>query len=163
MPAKRKLLAFGVFSLICIALSVTYNYTPVIYPQKKYNNLGNYTQLSTLQSDHANKRLIFIGDVHGMLYELDELLNTIKYNKEKDHLIFVGDLVAKGPHSLEVVRHIYELGASCVRGNHDDKVLKWKRYLTLLEEDGIDLSEHIQRGWMPKGLIPKSEHEALAR
>jgi len=162
-PTKRILVAFALISLILIALTATYNYKPVINSREEYSALGNYTQISTLQPEHDNKRLIFIGDVHGMLYELEELLNKLKYNKESDHLIFVGDLVAKGSHSLEVVRHVHDLGASCVRGNHDDKVLKWKRYFRLLEEDGLDLNEHIQRGWLPKDLEVNSEHETLAR
>ncbi|CAG8517795.1 4365_t:CDS:2 [Paraglomus brasilianum] len=161
-PTKRIILTFALISLIVIALTATYNYKPVIN-SREYNALGNYTQISVLQPEHHNKRLIFIGDVHGMLHELEELLNKLKYNKERDHLIFVGDLVTKGPHSLEVARHVHDLGASCVRGNHDDKVLKWKQYLRLLEEDGLDLSEHIQRGWLPKDLVANSEHEMLAR
>ncbi|CAG8558771.1 4985_t:CDS:2 [Paraglomus occultum] len=162
-PTKRVFIAFALISLILIALIATYNYKPVISPHEDYNALGNYVQISFLQPEYYNKRLIFIGDVHGMLHELEELLNKLKYNKENDHLIFVGDLVAKGPHSLEVVRYVYDLGASCVRGNHDDKVLKWKHYLRLLEEDGLDLSEHIQRGWLPKDIVAGSEHEKLAR
>ncbi|CAM9396917.1 unnamed protein product, partial [Heterosigma akashiwo] len=38
-------------------------------------------------------------------------------------LIFVGDLVNKGPKSAECVKFARESGALCVRGNHDDACL----------------------------------------
>ena len=47
-------------------------------------------------------RLIVIGDVHGCAVELAELLVKIKYSQGRDQLVFVGDLVNKGPHSPQV-------------------------------------------------------------
>src|ERR1044072_2596026 len=87
---------------------------------------ANNTLLSKLDISLSQKNLIFIGDVHGTFDELLELINKLNYDPLNDHLIFVGDLVAKGPKSIEVVKLIRSLGASCVRGNHDDKVLRWK-------------------------------------
>src|SRR5687767_12451798 len=66
----------------------------------------NSTLLNKLEISLSQKNLIFIGDVHGALEELLELINKINYDPLKDHLIFVGDLVAKGPKSIEVVRLI---------------------------------------------------------
>ena len=47
-------------------------------------------------------RLIIIGDVHGCAVELAKLLRGVKYDRGRDKLVFVGDLVNKGPHSLQV-------------------------------------------------------------
>ena len=47
-------------------------------------------------------RLIVIGDVHGCLDELHELLDRVEYSQGNDTLIFAGDLVDKGPFSAEV-------------------------------------------------------------
>lgn len=70
------------------------------------------------------RRLVFIGDVHGHLTPLKALLRKVEFDHRKgDHLIFVGDIVAKGPDSAGVVRLAMKLGASAVRGNHEDKVL----------------------------------------
>ncbi|KAI5777657.1 Metallo-dependent phosphatase-like protein [Geopyxis carbonaria] len=69
------------------------------------------------------RRLVFVGDVHGMYSELMELLETIQYTDATDHLVFTGDLVAKGPDSLQVVEFARTAGASCVRGNQDDRIL----------------------------------------
>ncbi|KAM3448890.1 hypothetical protein NHJ6243_010054 [Beauveria neobassiana] len=70
------------------------------------------------------KRLIFVGDVHGMREALDRLLDEVKFDREMgDHLVFVGDLVNKGNDNPGVIDLAMQLGASAVRGNHDNAVL----------------------------------------
>eukprot|EP00607_Mallomonas_marina_P004562 CAMPEP_0182426728 /NCGR_PEP_ID=MMETSP1167-20130531/13252_1 /TAXON_ID=2988 /ORGANISM="Mallomonas Sp, Strain CCMP3275" /LENGTH=159 /DNA_ID=CAMNT_0024608387 /DNA_START=222 /DNA_END=698 /DNA_ORIENTATION=- len=70
-------------------------------------------------------KVLIIGDIHGCYDELKELLE--KYHDENTSLIFVGDLVNKGPKSVEVVQYVRNEvennGALCVRGNHDDSAL----------------------------------------
>lgn len=68
------------------------------------------------------RRLVFIGDVHGCYDELEELIENIGLTAT-DHVIFIGDMIAKGPKSGEVVDLARRLGASCVRGNHEDRTL----------------------------------------
>lgn len=71
----------------------------------------------------GDSRLIVIGDVHGCLTELKLLLTQSDYRSERDTLVFVGDLVNKGPFSAEVVKFVRSIGAVCVRGNHDDTAI----------------------------------------
>lgn len=47
----------------------------------------------------------------------------------QDHLVFLGDLVSKGPHSLKVVKLAMILNASCVIGNHDYELLDSMGYI----------------------------------
>ena len=63
-------------------------------------------------------RTIVIGDVHGCLAELEELLATVQHTSS-DRLIFVGDLINKGPDSLGVLRKVRSLGAEVILGNHE--------------------------------------------
>ena len=72
----------------------------------------------------ALSRLVIVGDTHGHLPELRELLQKVNFEKENgDHLIFVGDLINKGPDSPGVVQLAMDLKASAVRGNNEDRVL----------------------------------------
>lgn len=67
-------------------------------------------------------RTVWIGDVHGCADELEELLAAVGVTRE-DRVVFVGDLVARGPDSRRVLRIVRELGALAVRGNHEQRML----------------------------------------
>lgn len=61
-----------------------------------------------------------IGDLQGCLDELKSLLSHINYKEHDDQLWFVGDLVNRGPKSLETLRFVSQLpNTICVLGNHD--------------------------------------------
>ena len=73
------------------------------------------------------KRLIIIGDIHGMLDPLEDLLHKVKFDPNTDHIVSTGDMISKGPQSKAVVRLMMSYNASAVRGNHEDRILlAWK-------------------------------------
>lgn len=85
-----------------------------------------------------------VGDVHGCFDELQLLLEKMDYRVERQdpsldygfkitppagrQLVFVGDLVDRGPKSPDVLRLVMSMvknqQAWCVPGNHDDKLLR---------------------------------------
>ena len=71
-------------------------------------------------------RTIIVGDVHGCRAELEALLDRVAF-ASGDRLVFVGDLVARGPDSLGVLDVVRRTGAIVVRGNHEQKLLDWRR------------------------------------
>jgi len=62
-----------------------------------------------------------IGDVQGCFDELKALLSQINFNSDRDQLWFCGDLVNRGPKSLETLRFVRALEANAISvlGNHD--------------------------------------------
>ncbi len=75
-----------------------------------------------------------IGDVQGCATPLAQLIERIRFNPQSDQLWFVGDLVNRGPHSLDVLRYIRGLGnrARVVLGNHDMFLLALSEGVTAL-------------------------------
>ena len=81
-----------------------------------------------------------IGDIQGCYSELQNLLNEINFDERRDELWFVGDLVNKGPKSLQTLRFIKALGvnAKITLGNHDLHLLAVaKNIQPLLKKDTI--------------------------
>ncbi|BBJ00617.1 bis(5'-nucleosyl)-tetraphosphatase, symmetrical [Ferrigenium kumadai] len=127
-----------------------------------------------------------VGDVQGCHTELVQLLEQIRFEPAKDKLWLVGDLVNRGPGSLEVLRLIKSLGDSAITvlGNHDlhllavaegtaelhrtdtldeildapdrDELLHWLRHQRLMHAEGGYVLVHA-------GLLPQwSVAQALA-
>lgn len=118
-----------------------------------------------------------IGDLQGCLDPLTRLLEYLDFSPANDRLWFVGDLVNRGPQSLEVLRFVKGLGAVAhtVLGNHDlHLVMQAAGYGKTNKEDTLeailaapDRDEllawlraqplfHVENGWgmVHAGLLP---------
>ncbi len=74
------------------------------------------------------ERTLVVGDVHGGLRALTQVLERAKVTK-KDRLIFLGDYVDGWSDSVKVIEFLMELSQEqkiiLIRGNHDDLVYQW--------------------------------------
>ncbi|OMH82079.1 Bis(5'-nucleosyl)-tetraphosphatase, symmetrical [Zancudomyces culisetae] len=91
----------------------------------------------TLELKAKDRRILFFGDIHGCINEFNRMLEMLEFNKSKDLVVLLGDLVGKGPSPLEVIDRAIEIGAIAVRGNHDDLVLRWRNYLDKHEGEAV--------------------------
>jgi serine/threonine protein phosphatase 1 len=71
-----------------------------------------------------------IGDIHGCLDNLNNLLNKIFSNiTETDTIIFLGDYIDRGPSSYDVIELLIDLSKKYntvfLKGNHEDMLLKY--------------------------------------
>jgi serine/threonine protein phosphatase 1 len=79
---------------------------------------------------------IAIGDIHGMAAKLEALLERLEAwlaanaGREPRRYVLLGDYIDRGPHSrevLEIVRALQDDGAVCLRGNHEELMLRADR------------------------------------
>ncbi len=102
-----------------------------------------------------------IGDIQGCFDELMQLLALIEFNETEDRLWFCGDLVNRGPKSLETLRFVKGLGdrAVTVLGNHDLHLLaKAYGYGKFLAKDTLDGIIHAPDS---KALLDWLRHQPL--
>ena len=122
---------------------VFWNYASGNAPQAPYQGrLGlRMVDAVTEKAKQRQPRVIAIGDVHGCIDELQDLLRECDY-RPGDLVVFLGDLVSKGPDSIAVVQMAREIGAIGVRGNHDFEVVRWHQAIKSGVDPPVVGSEH---------------------
>ncbi len=91
-----------------------------------------------------------IGDLQGCYDELQDLLNEINFDARNDRLWFCGDIVNRGPKSLECLQFVMDddNNAQTVLGNHDLHLLALSHHVrTPHRKDTLDsILRHEQAG-----------------
>ena len=92
-----------------------------------------------------------IGDIQGCYDELIILLDKIKFQSEQDQLLICGDIINRGPKSLETIEFLYSIKKNChiTLGNHDlhflavaegvKEISDSDTFQTILEDENIDI------------------------
>mmetsp|Transcript_17684 Transcript_17684/g.20499 ORF Transcript_17684/g.20499 Transcript_17684/m.20499 type:complete len:375 (+) Transcript_17684:41-1165(+) len=107
--------------------------------KRKFSTLltmSSVKQVTPLVQTLFSGPIDIIGDIHGEYGALLSLLDRLGYDDLGNHpedrkLVFVGDLVDRGPDSISVVRAVKQLcesgKAQCILGNHELNLLRGKR------------------------------------
>ncbi len=134
--------------------------------------------------------LYAVGDLQGCLEPLKCLLERVNFDPAHDHLWLVGDLVNRGPQSLETLRFLFAMRGSltAVLGNHDlhllavahnierlkkgdtlrdileapdrDDLIDWLRHLPLLHHDAERQITLVHAGIPPQWSLKKARKRA---
>ncbi|MFZ3482968.1 metallophosphoesterase family protein [Sphingomonas sp. 3-13AW] len=115
------------------------------------NCIERYTGDDPLPSTDSGERIYAIGDIHGRLDLLRLLLDKIGAHSNalpparSLYLVFVGDIVDRGPHSAEVMEMLYDLQRKTdhvivLLGNHEEAMLQ-----------ALDGDMDALRGWLAVG------------
>jgi serine/threonine protein phosphatase 1 len=105
-------------------------------------------------------KIFAIGDIHGCLEKLEDLMSKIVIDCHKDTIVFIGDYIDRGKSSKEVVDYVIKLQNQCKKvvcllGNHEQMFMNYLNgvneglYLgnggrATLESYGILLSDNVQ-------------------
>lgn len=76
------------------------------------------------------ERIFAIGDIHGCLTMLQELVSKLPLDGRTDRIIFIGDYIDRGAQSREVVDFIIDLKrrckhVTCLLGNHEEMLMNY--------------------------------------
>lgn len=109
-----------------------------------------FVPVKDLTEEIGSRRHIIVGDIHGCLDELQELLAQLSFDEKEDVLICVGDLVDRGPKVRETLEYVMSLPRFyCARGNHDDKCVRYFQGTKVKITHGLTTTIESYGGKMP--------------
>jgi len=100
------------------------------------------------------RRIIAVGDIHGMWDRFASLLSQMDYRPAEDFLIFLGDYIDRGPEPVRVLdwmmEHVEEGRLVALRGNHEQMLLDYG------SSGGSEFSWLLNSGISPWQAVKKS-------
>lgn len=107
-----------------------------------------------------------VGDLHGCYHLLERLLVEVQFDKARDRLFSVGDLVDRGPDSLRCLELLAEPWFFAVMGNHEEMMLTF--FLSYLEtgtleslQDANNIGYILNGGeWVEQYYLPEQKRMA---
>ncbi|EGO24173.1 hypothetical protein SERLADRAFT_467065 [Serpula lacrymans var. lacrymans S7.9] len=99
-------------------------------------DFNHYVLSKTLPAEHiptddTTKRIIAVGDIHGMNQSLHSLLKKVSYDPNQDTLIHLGDIAVRSSlsNSLAVLSFMANNAILGVRGNNDHEIIQWRTWI----------------------------------
>lgn len=118
---------------------------------------------SNINGEDSNMNYYIMSDIHGCY---DAFLNALNnWNKDKEHLVLMGDYIDRGPDSLKVVKKIMSLKkeygnkVAVLKGNHEDMLTSW--LFSPSELLGLYYNEHHNE--CLKSFLGKEKYKSLTR
>ncbi len=101
-------------------------------------------------------KIIAIGDIHGCLRPLEDLLDRVPIDWQRDYLVFLGDYIDRGPdprlvlETVMALKEAYPKRVICLLGNHEWMLLRYLRGydqdLYLLNGGDVTLAQFMKDG-----------------
>jgi len=101
-------------------------------------------------------RLALISDIHGNHFALEAVLADIR-QQGADAIVCLGDVATLGPQPLEVLATVQDIGAACIKGNHEAALLDLDR----ASDYQIGVTLHSSLRWCAEQL-PQSDLDYMA-
>ncbi len=121
-------------------------------------NPPDYVPIRDLCAEIGSRRHLIVGDVHGCLDELRQLLNDLDFQAERDVLISVGDIVDRGPKIRETIEFCFGLPEfHMVLGNHEDKLMRYLKGNKVQVSGGLEDTIAAYEEQLPPELGPRLE------
>ena len=99
------------------------------------------------------ERLLAVGDIHGAWDKFKSMYDKVKFNPEKDRMIFLGDYLDRGDNPVAVMDFILEhkdtMGMKFLKGNHEQ--MFWEGYYSLPEESKSKWVKSAREIWFDNG------------
>lgn len=132
-----------------------------------------YTTPTVIKKISANLdgRDFVVGDLHGCFDELGKLLEHVKFDPNQDRLFCTGDLIDRGPKSLDCLSLLSKKWFFSVLGNHEDLLLIKLKMIEVgqtqaLKSDEIDYIKSLNK-YVPEilklPLVYEIEHLLLEK
>jgi serine/threonine protein phosphatase 1 len=75
---------------------------------------------------NTSGRDFVVGDLHGCFTRLQRELEANQFDRSRDRVFAVGDLIDRGPESPAVLDVVRRYDIQSVRGNHEDSIVRWR-------------------------------------
>lgn len=83
--------------------------------------------------------MIILSDVHGCFLTMKALLDKIPQEEKDKGIAICGDMIDRGPRSMEIIQYAMDNGFHCIRGNHEDMMLE---FVAMEEDKGTDVTTY---------------------
>lgn len=102
-------------------------------------------------TNNVDGRDFVCGDVHGCYDDLMQLLDAVDFDRQRDRLFVVGDLIDRGPKNVEVVELLHEPWFFSILGNHELMMLCATMDRNILDLQQQHICQHLSSIWTNNG------------